>query len=328
MTATCDGSRPRPCLVFHEVGETEIVIHGVRHGARDPETMPPKGWSTRPDSSALTSHPLDTPPTRPPDTPLDTSRPPCDRAAMPDHPSLRAEALLGARRSLPVLVAVMPFAAVFGAVAAERWSGAEALMASALVYAGASQYVMLDLHGQGVPAWAILLTVVAVNFRHVLYSAAIGRRMGAFGPAQKALAFFFLVDPQFAEGERRAREARLTPAFWFGYAATIYTLWMTANAAGVVFGALIEDPARWGLDLVLPLYFLALVVAMRGANRYGGIVLVSAATALAAHGWLGTPWHIMTGGVAGMLYAALATHRSRPEGAAAPEGAATTRGAT
>jgi plasmid stabilization system protein ParE len=31
---------PYPYLVFYEVTEIEIVIHGVRHAARDPSAMP------------------------------------------------------------------------------------------------------------------------------------------------------------------------------------------------------------------------------------------------------------------------------------------------
>jgi len=31
---------PYPYLVFYEVGETEIIIHAVRHAARDPSDMP------------------------------------------------------------------------------------------------------------------------------------------------------------------------------------------------------------------------------------------------------------------------------------------------
>ena len=234
---------------------------------------------------------------------------------MPTHPPSRtAEALLGARRTLPVLVAVAPVAAVFGALAVERgWSAGQALAASAFVYAGASQFVMLDLHGQGVPAWAIVLTVLAVNFRHVLYSAAIGRRMGAFAPWQKAMAFFFLVDPQFADGELRAREARLTPAFWFGYAGALWATWMLANAVGIAFGAMIRNPAHWGLDLILPLYFLALVVSLRNTHRFAGIVATSALVALVAVEVLGTPWHIMSGGAAGMVYAAWRTPRPGPQ---------------
>jgi plasmid stabilization system protein ParE len=31
---------PYPYLVFYEVTETEIIIHALRHGARDPSGMP------------------------------------------------------------------------------------------------------------------------------------------------------------------------------------------------------------------------------------------------------------------------------------------------
>ena len=31
---------PYPYLIFYEVGENDIIIHAVRHGARDPSGMP------------------------------------------------------------------------------------------------------------------------------------------------------------------------------------------------------------------------------------------------------------------------------------------------
>lgn len=37
LTAT-----PYPYLIFYEVTDTEIVVHAVRHGSRDPSTLPGK----------------------------------------------------------------------------------------------------------------------------------------------------------------------------------------------------------------------------------------------------------------------------------------------
>jgi toxin ParE1/3/4 len=31
---------PYPYLIFYEVTETEIIVHAIRHGARDPSGMP------------------------------------------------------------------------------------------------------------------------------------------------------------------------------------------------------------------------------------------------------------------------------------------------
>jgi toxin ParE1/3/4 len=33
-------TRPYPYLVFYEATETEIIIHAIRHAARDPSNMP------------------------------------------------------------------------------------------------------------------------------------------------------------------------------------------------------------------------------------------------------------------------------------------------
>jgi plasmid stabilization system protein ParE len=31
---------PYPYLIFYEISESEIIIHAIRHGARDPRSMP------------------------------------------------------------------------------------------------------------------------------------------------------------------------------------------------------------------------------------------------------------------------------------------------
>jgi plasmid stabilization system protein ParE len=38
---------PHPYLIFYEIADDEIVIHAVRHGARDPSGMPGAGRPKR-----------------------------------------------------------------------------------------------------------------------------------------------------------------------------------------------------------------------------------------------------------------------------------------
>src|SRR5882724_12419580 len=99
----------------------------------------------------------------------------------------------GARLSMPVVVASAPFALLFGAIAVDNgFSVLEAFLMSALVFGGASQMVGIELFGQHVAPWLIVLSIFAVNFRHVLYSAVFGRRIANWPIMQKALAFFLL----------------------------------------------------------------------------------------------------------------------------------------
>ncbi len=217
----------------------------------------------------------------------------------------RSDILDGAKDSIPVLFAMVPFAAVFGAIALKSGlSFAELLLTSMTIYAAASQYVMVDLMGQGVPAWSIVLAVFAVNFRHLLYSASTGRHMRGFSALQKPLAFFFLTDPQFAACERRAARQELRPAYYFTYALCVYVTWISSNILGAAFGSLIEDPAAYGIDLILPLYFTGLIAGFHQRPNFIAVLIVSAGTSLAAYFTIGSPWHITLGGLAGLVAAA------------------------
>lgn len=218
----------------------------------------------------------------------------------------------GIRDASPIMLAVLPFGGVFGALAAEQGlSFSQIVLASATIFAGASQYAMLDLMGQNVPAWSIILTVFAINFRHVLYSASLGRRLTAFSTWQKALAFFFLVDPQFAAAEMRALRRGVRPSYYFAYASVLYVTWIGANIVGALFGALIESPEAFGFDFILPLYFTGLVVGFHKRPLFLPVLIVSVAVSLAAWFTLGSPWHISIGGLAGLTIAAIL---SKPTG--------------
>ncbi|TJX50866.1 MAG: branched-chain amino acid ABC transporter permease, partial [Mesorhizobium sp.] len=96
----------------------------------------------------------------------------------------------GVRLSMPVVVASAPFAVLFGALAVDNgFSVLEAFLMSALVYGGASQMVGIQLFGQHVAPWLVVLSIFAVNFRHVLYSAGIGRRIAHWPVISQALGY-------------------------------------------------------------------------------------------------------------------------------------------
>ncbi len=115
-----------------------------------------------------------------------------DQTFRPVRASARADIIDGVRRGLPLVVVGAPFGLLFGALAVDNGlSLAEAVFMSSIIYAGASQMVGLDLFGQNIAPWMIVMSIFAVNFRHVLYSASTGRRIRHFKPWQKALAFSY-----------------------------------------------------------------------------------------------------------------------------------------
>ncbi|MEP0519806.1 MAG: AzlC family ABC transporter permease [Hyphomicrobiales bacterium] len=217
----------------------------------------------------------------------------------------KAEFSDGIKAALPVIAAAVPFGAVYGAAAVSKGlSLFEATFMSAAVFAGASQMVAVDLLATPLPFWTIVLSVFAVNFRHILYSASLGRKMHRFSPVQKALAFLGLIDPQWAVCEKRALTRPLMPSFYFGMALPLYFAWMGSTALGAAFGKLISSPEAIALDFVLPIYFIAILMGFRDRYNWMPVVIISAVAALFAHWVFGPPWHVGSGAFAGILYAA------------------------
>ncbi len=223
-------------------------------------------------------------------------------------PSPRDERLAGFRDFVIIIVPVATFAIMFGAASsAAGHSIWESLWGSALIFAGASQFVFLDVYRLGVPAWSILLAVFAVNFRHILYSAAVADRLRHFTFWQKAGAFFLLTDLQYAVTEKR-QEAfggkwRTSPWYYFAFGVPCYLVWIVATGIGALSGRLITNPAAVGLDFILPIYFLSILMGFRGRSRFLPVVLTSGSVAGVVEHYIGAPWHISLGALAGIAVA-------------------------
>lgn len=211
----------------------------------------------------------------------------------------------GTKDCLPIMLAVIFFAMLFGATGVNNGlSIGNTVLSSAVVFAGASQFVFLDLFNQKVPVWSILLAVFAVNFRHVLYSASLGRFMNGFGWWKKYVGFFLLADPVFGAGETRAETKTLRPAYYFGFAFPLYPIWVGFTFVGAWFGKLITNPEAFGFDMLLSIYFLSLLMGFRARANWLSTVLASGTVSLLVYNTLGAPWHIMLGAVAGIILAA------------------------
>ncbi|MFM2280055.1 MAG: hypothetical protein RLZZ444_2286 [Pseudomonadota bacterium] len=219
----------------------------------------------------------------------------------------------GVRMMAPLIAAVIPIGMVFGAAAvAKGLSLAETGLMSALVFAGGSQFVAIDLWTHPASWSALAFAALLVNIRHVLMSASLAGRLDAFGPGRKVLAMLFLADEIWAMAEFRAREQRLTPAFYAGLVAPFYCAWVFSAFAGGLIGSLIGDPAVIGLDFAFPAVFIVLVIGFWKGRSTAAVLLASAAMATLVHQLLPGVWYIAAGAVAGLV---AASFTERQEGA-------------
>jgi predicted branched-subunit amino acid permease len=224
------------------------------------------------------------------------------------------DVLDGMRGGAIIALSAAPFAVLFGAVAIDNGLTVfDVALMSATLYAGASQLVGIELFGQHVAPWLIVLSIFAVNFRHILYSAAIARLIRNYSLLQKAIALFFLVDPQFAESIRRSEGGKPVGFAWYmAFAMAIYFPWLICSVLGAWFGSMVGDPKVWALDVLLPVYFLGLVVGFRRKPGFYPVVAASMVGAVAGYYLVGSPWHVSIGAICGVLVAALLPLPDRP----------------
>ncbi len=220
------------------------------------------------------------------------------------------EFLLGAWQMLPLLIAVVPFALIMGALCAEKgMSPLETALMGALVFAGSSQFVAAGLWQHPIPMLAIVASTALINSRHLLMGAALAPSMGAFGRPRSYLALFFMADENWAMAMRRAAAGHLTASYYFGLSVPFYLSWVLWTTIGNLIGGVIADPKRFGFDFAFAAVFLVILLSLNKARRNLLPVAVSAAAALAAWKLLPGSAYIFVGGLAGTLAGALAWQR-------------------
>lgn len=172
---------------------------------------------------------------------------------------------------LPILLGVIPFGMIYGAVA--RQSGisvAAAQSMSFIVFAGSSQFIAAQLIHQAVPGLVVVLTIFVVNLRHALYSASVAGSIRRLPPLWKAGLSYLLTDEAYAVAVthyQQEGDAGNQHFYFLGAGLSLWTCWQISTAAGIFLGTVI--PASWSLDFALPLTFIALVVP--ALRERGGI---------------------------------------------------------
>lgn len=161
----------------------------------------------------------------------------------------------GAKRAAGVVAGFLPIAMSFGAIAVQ--SGVTSLATIAMsvwIFAGASQFAVIEAINQGLPWLSIVLTVLIINLRHMPMSLSIQRIYGGFSKPQQWVLSHGLVDETFALEMTEAPQPFL---YYLGMHLTCWASWVIGTVIGTQFGLLI--PQHW-LAFALPSLFLCLLV--------------------------------------------------------------------
>jgi 4-azaleucine resistance transporter AzlC len=176
----------------------------------------------------------------------------------------------GLKDSLSIAVGYLPVAISFGLAAIHAdFSPWMAVLASIVVYAGASQFILIVLIAGGGSALSVIGIVLLMNLRHLFYGPALMTRLdGASRRLPVPILAAGLTDEVFATsisklGEQPANERE----YWYaGLQLGAYLAWVSGTALGAFFGKdWLQSSAIMAqtLSFVLPALFFALLLEIR-----------------------------------------------------------------
>ena len=218
------------------------------------------------------------------------------------HQFNRHSVWAGFKKLAPVSLFVVIFGAAFGLAAVQTGLEDWLIIAmSVLVFAGASQFAALELWGPQVPLLTLMITVFAINARHLLMGATLHPWLRHLPPAQRYGVMLVASDANWAMAMLAFNRGQPAIGLLLGGGLALWSAWIAGTWLGVHFGGAIEDAKSLGLDMVMGCFLLAMVVGGEKNLRMLMIWVAAACASLLAYRYLPENSHVVVGALAGGL---------------------------
>ena len=171
----------------------------------------------------------------------------------------------GARRVLPIGIAVIAFGVSYGVLARAAGMGVWApIVMSATTFAGSSQFAAASILHTGGSVAAAVGAASLLNARYVPISISVAQLFrGAL--LRRLVQSQLIVDESWAVSARPGGGSDLR--LLLGAGLLLYPCWVGGTAIGVVGGGALGNPSRLGLDAAFPALFLALLAPQVRGRR-------------------------------------------------------------
>ena len=221
--------------------------------------------------------------------------------------------LRGIRVSLPFLLVVLPFGALFGVVGTEAGLNLAQVMGfSIVIIAGAAQFTAVQLMQEQAPTLIVLASALAVNLRMAMYAASLAPHLGPAPGWQRVLIAYFNVDATYALShmEFEANPAMPLPekvAFYMGTATVICLPWYGVTWIGAVLGQAI--PPGIPIDFAIPVAFISFFAPALRTPAHVAAAMAAVILAISLQ-WVPHNLWILIAGAGGMAVGAEVERRS------------------
>ena len=211
------------------------------------------------------------------------------------------------RLFLPVAISIASYGVVWGVLAGQAGlTPLEVLLMSGIVYAGASQFVAIDMWSPAsLPIASIVVATAVINLRMLLMTATLRPQFEHLPRWRALLAMFLVSDEVWAMTMAERAKGGGGVAFMLGCGTLAWIGWVGSTLAGRMLGAIIDDPTAYGLDFAFTATFLALLFSMWKGRTDLVPWLAGGAIAIGTSMIVPGTWYIIAGGLGGSLIGAL-----------------------
>lgn len=182
--------------------------------------------------------------------------------------------------TLPVLAGYLVLGLGFGVLLQQASFGAPwALLMSTSIYAGAMQYVAVDLLAAGASVVEGAAMALLVNARHLFYGISMAETYADTGAAKPYLAFA-LTDETFALlSTTKVPEGLSPPRFYLAVSALNQLYWVAGSLLGALLGQLLPFDLR-GIEFSMSALFVVMLVEQWRRKAARGSLLLGLGIAL------------------------------------------------
>jgi 4-azaleucine resistance transporter AzlC len=180
----------------------------------------------------------------------------------------------GARAALPIVLGYLPVALTFGMLARKAgFTSLEAVLMSLFVYAGASQFLAIEMVSKGVAGFPIVIATFFINLRHLLMSSNLSLYFRNTRLPILGLLSAQMTDESYAVAISKLPEIKNRPPYLLGLQIISQLAWVGGSLAGAFFSPLAKS-TEWGLPFALPALFICLLVLqIKSAHHFWVMVL-------------------------------------------------------
>jgi 4-azaleucine resistance transporter AzlC len=182
----------------------------------------------------------------------------------------------GFRAAVPVMVGYLPAGMTFGILArGVPVHIADVIGFSGIVFAGASQYMAINLLSTGAAYIEIIIATFLLNFRHFLMSASISLRLEEKRIGILSGVAYGVTDETFSVAATESRP--LTASYLAGLGLFSWLSWNVGSVVGYLAGNYLPDRLEAAMGVALYALFAALLLPQIKTSLVMGIFAATAA---------------------------------------------------